>query len=869
MIPGRRARALLGLVAFLLGSAFPAAATEVPSPASVLGFEPGTERRLADWMQITEYFHRLDAASDRVRVSEVGKTTDGLPFLVVTITSAANMARLEELRALNLRLADPRGLSRADADQLVGEGKAIVALQHGIHSTEVGPPQASMLTAHWLASSDTPEVLEILDRCVVLLLPSHNPDGTQRVVEWYRKSLGTPHEGGEVPFLYHRYAGHDNNRDWYAFNLVESRLTVTHVYDRWRPQIVHDLHQMGTKGPRIFVPPYTDPYEPNVDPALVAAINALGTHVAARLVSEGKTGVAVHALFDGYSPTRAYPHTHGGVRFLSEVASARMASPLEVPFADLQPSGAFDPKQAAWNFPAPWPGGPWTLRDIVDYELSATRALLEHAARNREFWLRNFTDVLRRASTRTDLFAFVLPRTAKDPYALGKLVEILRTGGVEVHRARTPFRAQVADRPVDYPAGSYVVRMQQPFSAFAKQVLEPQVYPDLRQYPGGPPLRPYDVTAHTLPLLMGVAAVAVAAPFESDLEPVGEGRPAVQRVPAGPDRSPRRTRFLALGHKTGDLIALGRLLRQGIRVRWATEAFTDRERTYAAGTLLVPASARGMLAPVMDELGLRAEAIRGAPKALTLRAPRVGLYQSWVPNMDEGWTRFVFEQQMGVAYETLHDGDVNRGSLRARFDAIVLPDQAAAQILGGHASGVLPDEFTGGLQKAGAARLLEFVAEGGTLVALDTASLFATAELGLPLKAVATPDLYCPGALVRARVQGEGPLVHGLDPEVPVWFESGPVLEADATHPKAAGITQPNTKEAVSVAMRYAPSNLLASGYLLGEAQLAGQPALLEVRVGKGRVILFGFRPQYRAQSWGTYVPFLNALYLSAAEPGR
>ena len=238
-----------------------------------------------------------------------------------------------------------------------------------------------MLTAHWLASSDTPAVREILDRCVVLLLPSHNPDGTQKVVEWYRKSLGTPHEGGAVPFLYHRYAGHDNNRDWYAFNLVESRLTVAHVYDRWRPQIVHDLHQMGTKGPRIFVPPYTDPYEPNVDPALVAAINALGTHVAARLLSEGKTGVAVHALFDGYSPTRAYPHTHGGVRFLSEVASARMATPLEVPFADLQPSGTFDPKQASWNFPAPWPGGPWTLRDIVDYELSATRAVLEHAAR--------------------------------------------------------------------------------------------------------------------------------------------------------------------------------------------------------------------------------------------------------------------------------------------------------------------------------------------------------------------------------------------------------------------------------------------------------------------------------------------------------
>ena len=237
-----------------------------------------------------------------------------------------------------------------------------MALNFGIHSTEVGPPQASLATAHWLATSDDPDVREILDRCIVLMLPSHNPDGTQKVVEWYRKSLGTPWEGREIPFLYHRYTGHDNNRDWYAFTQVESRLTLEHLYDRWRPQIVHDLHQMGTKGARIFVPPYTDPYEPNVDPALVAAISDLGTHMAARLLGEGKTGVVVNALFDGYSPARAYPHTHGGVRILSELASARMATPLELPWADLESTGRFDARTASWNFPAPWPGGRWTLR---------------------------------------------------------------------------------------------------------------------------------------------------------------------------------------------------------------------------------------------------------------------------------------------------------------------------------------------------------------------------------------------------------------------------------------------------------------------------------------------------------------------------
>jgi hypothetical protein len=630
-----------------------------------------------------------------------------------------------------------------------------------------------------------------------------------------------------VPFLYHPYAGHDNNRDWYAFNLIESRLTAQYLYDRWRPHIIHDLHQMGTKGARMFLPPYTDPYEPNVDPALVAAVNSLGMHVAARLLAEGKTGVVVNALFDGFSPARAYPHTHGGVRILSEVASARMATPLEVPPAELEPSGSFDPRRPSWNFPAPWPGGRWTLADIVGYELAATRALLEHAARNRDFWLRNFHHVLLRAATRQDLFAFILP-AGPDSYAQARLVEILRRGAVEVDRARSPFG--VADR--SFGAGSHVVLMQQPFSAFAKQVLERQVYPDLRPYPGAPPLRPYDVTAHTLPLLMGVEAVAASAPFSADLEPVGEAIP-------DPGRIEGRGRSFALGHKTGELVALGRLLRAGVGVRWALQAFIDAGRAFPAGTLLVPASARGVLAPLVGELGLVARAVDANPAHLALRAPRVGLYQSWLASMDEGWTRFVFERQMGVPYTTLHDADVHRGSLRARFDAIVLPNQTPAQILNGHPPGSLPDAFTGGLGQAGAARLREFVHEGGTLVALDSASIFAIEELG-------------PGSILNTRVASPSPLVHGLEPETPVWFESSPVFEATSEN----------------AVLRYPEGSLLASGYLLGEAHLRGRAALVEVPTGRGRVVLFGFRPQYRAQSWATYMPLLNALYTAAATPG-
>ncbi len=467
----------------------------------------------------------------------------------------------------------------------------------------------------------------------------------------------------------------------------------------------------------------------------------------------------------------------------------------------------------------------------------ATRALLEHAARNREFWLRNFEGILRRAATRTDLYAFVLPGDAKDPYAQTRLVEILRRGAVEVHRARGPFEADGRG----FPAGSYVVKMQQPFSAFAKQVLERQEYPDLRTSPGGPPVRPYDVTAHTLPLLMGVGAVAEVKPFEADLEPVGEAYPTAGSISG-------RGRFIALGHKTGELVALGRLLRAGVGVRWATEAFTDRGRAFDAGTLLVPAAARGVLAPLTGELGIVARAVDAIAKTLTLRTPRVGLYQSWVAAMDEGWTRFVFEKQMGVAYETLHDADVLKGGLHGRFDAIVLPDQKPAEILNGHLPGTLPDEYTGGLGKAGAARLKEFVQEGGTLVALDTASQFAISELGLAVNVVAAPeDFYCPGAILNTRVESGNPLAHGLEPETAVWFESSPVFEAG---PGAA-------------VLRYPAANPLASGWLIGDKHVHGRAALVEVPLGRGRVVLFGFRPQYRGQSWAAYIPLLNAIYTS------
>jgi hypothetical protein len=416
---------------------------------------------------------------------------------------------------------------------------------------------------------------------------------------------------------------------------------------------------------------------------------------------------------------------------------------------------------------------------------------------------------------------------------------------VEVHRARAPFQAAGSG----FAAGSHVVLMQQPASAFAKALLESQRYPDLRKHPDGPPLRPYDVTAHTLPLLLGVTAITASEPFAADLE-------RLDSATVAPGQVSGRGRFLAFGHKTGDLVALGRLLGEGIRVRWALEAFVDAGRRFAPGTLLAAAGKRERLVGLARELGLELRAVSRAPRALALRAPRVGLYQSWVASMDEGWTRYVFEKEMGVAYRTLHDTDVHAG-LEGRLDVVVLADQERKDLVNGHAPGSLPDAYTGGLGPTGVARLKGFVEAGGTLVALNRASELPLQDFGLgatnALAGVKDDAFFCPGAILRATADPSHPLAHGLGESSIVWFEDGPAFDLTAGR----------------VVLSYAEDEPLLSGWLRGGGRLKGKAALAELPLGKGKVVLFGFRPQYRAQSWATYVALLNALYLSAATLAR
>src|SRR6266571_4548111 len=751
--------------------ALPERADPVPSPESVLGFRPGDDGRLADWSQITDYFRRLAAASPRVRTEEVGRTTEGRPFLVVTITSAANQERLEEIRRDNLRLWDPRGLPDDEAERILRRGKAVVSMNYAIHSTEVGASLTPLVLAHRLATSADPEVARILDEAVVLLIPSHNPDGTDLVTAWQRGHAGTAFAATAPPALYQKYAGHDNNRDWYMFTQAETLLTVRHLHDRWRPQIVHDVHQMGTRGARLFLPPYLDPWEPNVDPALRAAAGALGSAVQARLVAEGKTGVVTQAIFDAWTPARAYQHYHGGVRILSETASAELASPIDVPFDRLQArSRGYNPRERSWNFPHPWPGGRWTLRDIVSYQTAGAYALLVNAARDRDRWLSTFLSVEWHGvrGWRDWPYAYVIP-AHQDTIALAMLLGILQRGEVEIRTAQQSFTLQ-GQR---HAAGTYVVLLRQPYAGFAKTLLEPQRYPDRRLYPNGPPERPYDVTAHTLPLLMGLTAIVA---------------PDSLRVPlSAPVAAPRAT--------------------PGYPGFTATDLTT---------------------------------------------VPRVGLYRSYDAAIDEGWTRWVFDTWK-VPYVSLVDSTVRAGKLKDKFDVIVLPDQSPREILEGLPASRYPAPYAGGIGPDGAESLRQFVLDGGTLVALNEASRFAVQALLLPvrnvLEAVPDEDFYAPGSIFRLDLDSTEPVARGMPHQTAAWFQGGPAFDVlDSSVVKVIGRWPDD------------PEKLLLSGWVLHPERVAGKACLLEVRQGSGRVILFGFRPQYRGQSLVTYPLLFNSL---------
>ena len=755
----------------------------IPAPEDVLGFRPGDDRKLASWAKVVEYFQKLAAASDRVKFEEIGKSTMGAPFVYATISALENLKRLDEFKEIQRQLADPRiigsptnpALADRKARALFARGKTIVAITCGIHSTEVGSYLSSMLIAYRLASSDEPEIQEILRNTIILLVPSTNPDGVDIVNNWYQKTLGTPYEGTDPPELDHHYTGHDDNRDWYAFTQVETQLVVDKILNVWHPQIVHDIHQQGAFGSRLFLPPYMQPVEPNVPKQIVEGYTELGYYLAKEMRAAGFQGITTDSTYDAWSPSRAYSHYHGGVRILQETASCRLATPITVKFEQLNSREGYDPKKESANFGPLWMGGEWHIRDITKTMTTVAFFLLKHAAQNREHWLQRFYEIEKEAvrpRKNGELFAFILEPSPNRETA----IEALKHGGVEMTTTR-PFMLNEKQ----YGLGTIVISLAQPYGSFAKALLVPQSYPDQRDV-SGKPIQPYDVTAHTLSLLMNVQATPVFAPFK--FEPPGRGDVMY-----------------------GDPISR----------------------------------------PTAVDMGL-------------------AIYKSHVPSLDEGWTRWVMDRHVWklssnpytlgrVNYQSLTDENIRGGMLR-KYKTLVIPDQPRGAILNGHRPGTMPPEYTGGLGEQGVKALREFVEAGGVLVCLNRASDFAIEQFKLPLRDVVDglprTDFYVPGSILRIALDTSNPIAKGMPNESIAWVENSPVFEI-----KSDPLALVRLK---IIAWYPKDKDPLLSGWLLGGDRIKGKAALVEVGIGKGRIILFGFRPQYRGQSLANYPLFFNAI---------
>jgi hypothetical protein len=836
----------------------------IPSPEDYFGHQMGEERRLAHWSKIVDYFWEL-SKSPSLKVIELGKSTEGNPFLLVVISSPENMSNINELQDMSYKIAHPKEISKKEVERIIKEGKSVVAMSMSIHATEVGGTQMAPELAYELITLSKNK--EILENTVLLLFPCFNPDGQIMVTQFYEKYKNTEYEGSNLPWLYHKYTGHDNNRDAIHNSMVESKMVSKVMYKEWMPQTYIDFHHMGSYGARFYIAPFANPINDEVDPLVWTEQEMFGGFTHVLLENAGKTGIESAATYPGeFMPTFNYvPCWHNICGMLTESASAKLATSMYIHHHQLRASSRGRPEyRAQMGFPHPWEGGWWKLRDIVEQQKIAAYGTLIVASKFRELMISNMYKKASQAIKKgfnEPPFAFIIKTEQHDELTAYKLLKILMEMGVEVSRSQREF---VADG-VSYPKETYLVFASQYCRPYIMSLLKRTYYylGAFSKYPDGKPVIPYDLSTYTIAEFMGVRIHEVQKQFEGFFETLGS-----LRYPRG--KLEKSSIGWLLDVNINDSFAVvNRLLRKDYKVHRIKKKFEVNGAIFNRGSFFIPENDG-----VSDEVGKLSKkhhiSFVAAPKELDseqVKMLRIGIYQRYYGgNYDEGWTRWLLEQYR-FKYKTLMDKEILKGKLVKKFDVIILPSDAIEYLTGIGIEEYLekrrggsftipnyPPEYKSGFGVEGVEKLKEFVENGGTLLTFGTASDFAIEKLELPvinvLKDVKNTDFVCPGSTLHVDVDFKHSLTSGIQEDLLIIFRHYPVFAVKSR------VDNENFK----VVLSYPEKHIMESGWLTGEQHLSHKAALIEAKKGKGKVILYGFCPQWRAQTDATFKLLFNAL---------
>ncbi len=816
---------------------------QVPTPESFYGFKMGADGQLADWTSIQKYFEAVAAKSSRVRLVTASPGTGGRPLMAAIVSAPENIRRLAEIQQVNRLLADPRRLVNDEqARVLIRDQKVVVAIGCGTSAGELGASQAASELLYGLAASADPKVEAALGDVVLILFPSLDPDGLARTVDWHRQTRGTAFEGSANPEPDHKYAGRDLARDMVMLNTDESRALARFISQEWRPQVFMSMRQTGQPGARMIVAASVEPTDASQDPLIAREASLLASAVSLALEADNRGGVVSDPSGGSAWPPQLAAASPGGniACVLTASADARIASPVQG-------------EAGATARRPPEAGGTWRWRDMVEYDLVAMRGLIAAASRHRDELLLNFYTAGRRAidlGRREAPYGFVIPSDQFDPSAARKLVYLLVQAGVDVQLAQEPV---VAGDTV-YPAGTELVLMAQPLRAYAMSLLDSQPHPFGRPVQRAGAGRPRESAAPMLPVQMGVRVDRVDKPLEVSILSRVDAVVVSPKFVVGQSRPDY---YLVDAKGSGGTALIAAALSAGVQPEWSLNSLDLDGYRYPAGTLVLrPAkSMRDLAEKLARAYGARVYGARGSPPASSpVVSARTGLYLPWIEAGGGGWTAWLLEEY-GFPFKTLHDAEVRAGGLRASFDVIVLPSIAPRLLIEGNPAGTVPEQYAGGLGAAGVAALEAFVEEGGTLVCLDASVQLAIDAMKLPVRN--TLDLlpperfFCPGSLLRLNIERDQPLGFGIPDEVAAYFSFGAAFDiSDAAR--------------VRIIARYRSKDVLLSGWLEGESEIAGRPAAVEVRAGAGRAILIGFRAEHRGQSFATFRLLFNAILTSA-----